>query len=122
MRDWATFGLGSQLAVDRPDLRAALLARLDDAHLDVREEAAVGLARRGDTRAFDTVRALLDDDEVASITVEAAGYLSDERLLRPLLELGEWWEDDPELLRAAIARCDPLRGRASTSARGRSST
>ena len=108
VRDWATFGLGTEVDADGGDLRAALVARLGDAHLDVREEAAIGLARRSDARAFEPVRALLADDEVSALTVEAAGYLADERLLRPLLELGEWWEDDPDLLRAAIARCDPI--------------
>jgi hypothetical protein len=80
---------------------------LSDGYLDVREEAAVGLARRGDPRAFEPVRALLEADEVSTLTVEAAGYLADERLLRPLLELGEWWEDDSDLLTLAIASCDP---------------
>ena len=80
---------------------------MSDGYLDVREEAAVGLARRGDPRAFEPVRALLDADEVSTLTVEAAGYLADERLLRPLLELGEWWEDDSDLLTLAIASCDP---------------
>ena len=108
MRDWATFGLGTELEVDDRDVRAALVDRLSDTFLDAREEAAVGLARRGDARAFETVRELLEADEVSSLTVEAAGYLADERLLRPLLELGEWWEDDPDLLRAAIHRCDPV--------------
>jgi HEAT repeat protein len=108
VRDWATFGLGSELEVDDGDVRAALADRLSDPLLDAREEAAVGLARRGDVRAFEPVRELLDADEVSSLTVEAAGYLADERLLRPLLELGEWWEDDPELLRAAIDRSDPV--------------
>ena len=107
VRDWATFGLGTRLDADDGDVRAALLDRLSDGYLDVREEAAVGLARRGDPRAFEPVRALLDADEVSTLTVEAAGYLADERLLRPLLELGEWWEDDSDLLTLAIASCDP---------------
>lgn len=107
VRDWATFGLGTRLDADDGDVRAALLERLSDGYLDVREEAAVGLARRGDPRAFEPVRALLDADEVSTLTVEAAGYLADERLLRPLLELGEWWEDDSDLLTLAIASCDP---------------
>jgi HEAT repeat protein len=108
VRDWATFGLGTQIDVDDGDVRAALVERLSDPFLDAREEAAVGLARRRDARAFEPVRELLEADEVSTVTVEAAGYLADERLLRPLLELGEWWEDDPELLRAAIDRCDPV--------------
>jgi HEAT repeat protein len=108
VRDWATFGLGTEIDVDDADVRAALVDRLNDTFLDAREEAAVAVARRGDVRAFDTVRELLEADEVSSLTVEAAGYLADERLLRPLLELGEWWENDSELLRAAIDRCDPV--------------
>jgi HEAT repeat protein len=108
VRDWATFGLGTEIEEDGAQLRAALAARLGDPHLDVREEAAIGLARRGDSRAFETVRALLAEEEVSALTVEAAGYLADDRLLRPLLELGEWWESDSDVLRAAIARCDPV--------------
>ena len=107
VRDWATFGLGSGLAADGDALRDALAARLGDPYLDVREEAAVGLARRGDARAFAPVLALLEADEVSAQTVEAAGHLADERLLPPLCELGEWWEDESDVLRLAIARCDP---------------
>jgi HEAT repeat protein len=107
VRDWATFGLGTRVDSDAEPVTDALAERLGDGYLDVREEAAVGLARRGDARAFETVRTLLEADEVSALTVEAAGYLGDERFLRPLLELGEWWEDQPELLHLAIARCDP---------------
>jgi hypothetical protein len=109
VRDWSTFGLGTHIDadVDDEDVTGALVARLTDAYIDVREEAAVGLARRGDERAFEPVRVLLEADEVSALTVEAAGYLADERFLRPLVELGEWWEDDSDLLKRAIARCDP---------------
>jgi HEAT repeat protein len=107
VRDWATFGLGTHIDFDDPVLRDALAERLVDQHLEVREEAAVGLARRHDERAFEPVCELLEEDEVSSLIVEAAGHLADERLLRPLLELGEWWEDDSDVLRRAIARCDP---------------
>jgi hypothetical protein len=108
VRDWATFGLGTQIESDDERIVPALVARLDDAYLDAREEAVVGLARRGDVRAFEPTRLLLEADEVSAQTVEAAGYLADERLLRPLVELGEWWEDESDVLRLAIARCDPV--------------
>jgi len=58
VRDWATFGLGSQLGepgepsfVDTPEVRDALAARLDDPDPDTRSEAIAGLELRSDPRA-----------------------------------------------------------------------
>lgn len=57
VRDWATFGLGTQLDTDTPEIREALAARLDDSYDDAAEEAATGLARRGDPRAAEVLGA-----------------------------------------------------------------
>ncbi len=48
VRGWATFGLGSMIDRDTAQVRAALIARLDDPDADTRGEALVGLAARGD--------------------------------------------------------------------------
>jgi HEAT repeat protein len=68
VRDWATFGLGTQLAADGPEIRDALAARLDDSCDHAGEEAVMGLARRGDPRAtaplLDQLRLLADDGSV----------------------------------------------------------
>jgi hypothetical protein len=45
VRDWATFGIGSQIDRDTPEIRAALMARLDDPA--ARDEAIDGLVERG---------------------------------------------------------------------------
>lgn len=48
VRDWATFGLGSQRLEDSPEVRQALRERLQDAYEPARSEAVWGLALRLD--------------------------------------------------------------------------
>ncbi len=48
VRDWATFGLGTQSNADSPEIRAALTERLTDSVEIVREEAMAGLAKRNE--------------------------------------------------------------------------
>jgi hypothetical protein len=63
VRDWATYSIGSGCDIDTPEIRDALAARLADADEDVRGEAMVGLATRGDARAIaPIVQALASDD------------------------------------------------------------
>lgn len=67
VRDAACFGLGHLLGsptapggiVDTPPIREALAARLADDDVEAREEAATGLALRGDPRGIAAVEALL---------------------------------------------------------------
>ena len=55
VRDWATFALGSIVAIDTDGVREALLARIDDPDGDTSGEALVGLATRGERRIVDRV-------------------------------------------------------------------
>ena len=72
VRDWAVFGLGVQGDVDSPEIREALFRCLDDANVDVREEALVGLAKRQDRRVLPTLRTMLDEPELRVRVAEAA--------------------------------------------------
>ena len=109
VRDWATFGLGSLLAIDSEDIRLALIRRLDDPEGDTAGEALVGLARRRDPEIVARVRSLLDAEEVGNLTVEAAGELADGTFVAGLERLKQsgWAEGDPRgwLLEKALTAC-----------------
>jgi HEAT repeat protein len=107
VRDWATFGLGTLLDVDTPEVRDALVARLRDEHDDARAEAIMGLARRHDDRAPGAVLAELTSDSVGQMALRAAAILGDDSLRPALDELLDWWDVDDDLLAEAIRRCDP---------------
>jgi HEAT repeat protein len=102
VRDWATFGLGSQMDADRPEIREALLSRTTDEDFDTRGEALVGLAKRRDARVVEALLEELASDNVGSLAVEAAKEIADPRLRSVLEELRSWWDVDPELLQEAI--------------------
>lgn len=79
VRDWATFGLGTQQEADTPEIREFLWTQLQDDNRDVRGEAIVGLATRGDPRALAYLDAHLNADCLV-YELEAA-----ERLASPLI-------------------------------------
>ncbi len=75
VRDWATFGLGVLGELDSPEIRQALMDRIDDSDNDVREEAAAGLAKRMDLRILPMLIAMLKGPEVPVRAIEAADLL-----------------------------------------------
>jgi len=109
VRSWATFGLGTQIDTDTPEIRDTLFARVeeggDDNKDEIRGEAFVGLARRGDKRVIEPLLKELTSDSVGKLAVEAAKEIADSRLLPALLSLKEWWDVDKELLDEAILAC-----------------
>lgn len=109
-RNWAMFGLGSQIETDTPEIRAALWVGLADANLEVRGEALLGLAERGDVRVVDALILEWEAGNVSRLSFEAAGKIADSRLIPRLVELRDTrhWADHDYLygyLLEAITAC-----------------
>lgn len=78
VRNWATFALGSQLEqVDTPALRDALFARVEEADLELRGEALLGLALRKDPRVIEPLRREFTSGVITVLAIEAAQRLGD---------------------------------------------
>ena len=75
VRDWAVFGLGVLGDVDSPEIREALFRCLQDASQNVREEAAVGLAKRQDQRLIPKLLEMLDEPGLTIRLAEATADL-----------------------------------------------
>lgn len=104
VRDWATFAIGTFSEIDTPEIRDALVTRLNDSDEDVRDEALVGLARRGDQRVIEPLERELSGECVGRLAVEAAEWIGSLQLRAALLTLRDWWDIDTELLERAIAK------------------
>jgi HEAT repeat protein len=120
VKNWAVFGLGSQLGkpgldlVDSEKIRTALAERITDSHEETRAEATLGLALRGDSRALPIVIDELERGTSWCQYVEAAYHLASPALcpaLRKFLEGMDdsdrkFWETRPKFaLSAAIKVC-----------------
>jgi HEAT repeat protein len=109
VRDWATFGLGSQIETDTPAIREVLFARLTDEDEETRSEAMVGLARRHDPRMVEPLLAKLKEGWYDRNLFEAAEKIGDPCLYPYLLQLQEEWEDEHNwlyrCLESAITAC-----------------
>jgi HEAT repeat protein len=94
VRDWSTFGLGSQTEQDTPAIREALVARLMDTDLIVRGEALVGLAKRQDKRVNEPLLQALESEAYKdSCNDYAAEALSEIKDFDGYLRLGKWKAD-----------------------------
>lgn len=106
VRSWATFTLGSVVDGDTPELRDALVRRLDDDHDETRAEAVLGLASRGDRRALPVILRELRAHSEWSHHLEAAALLADPSLYDALLA----YEGTPQLaplVERARRACSP---------------
>jgi len=81
VRDWATFGLGTQIDLDTPAIRKALVERLSDPDCHTRCEALFGLAKRKDPRVKQALIQELEREDVTSLAFEAATEFGDKTLL-----------------------------------------
>lgn len=94
VRDWATFAIGSLAEEDTPEIRNALKSRLDDSDDNVRGEAMVGLARRGDPEVIEMIVAGLNSE--ANYLVKDAAELILEHF------------PNETRVRDALSRCTPV--------------
>lgn len=85
IRNWATFGLGSQIERNNKEIREALWKRVNDKHQETKLEAIVGLARRKDKRVIDIIRREITGDEYGTLLFEAIIETQDKEFL-PLLK------------------------------------
>lgn len=107
VRDWTTFGLGSQMEADSPALRAALWRRTNDPEAIVRAEALSGLAQRKDPGTLEALLREVEREEVEYPVVEAAKELGDPRCVAILERLHVRfpdWEDVSKALERVRSR------------------
>jgi hypothetical protein len=85
VRDWATFGLGTQIDTDSLRIRRALWERVTDKHWDTKCEAIAGLAIRKDEKIKEVLIRELKKEAPTSLIFKAAADYGDSDLL-PLME------------------------------------
>lgn len=84
IRNWATFGIGTQIEIDNQKIRTALWQRINDTDFETKSEAIVGLANRKDEKIKDVIISELKNENDGTLLLEAILTLNDKDFL-PLL-------------------------------------
>jgi HEAT repeat protein len=112
-RNWAMFGLGTQIEMDSPQIRQALHKGTFDDDSEIRGEALVGLANRKDSSVIEL---LLNEwktfEDVSILSVEAAEIVASPRLYSTLVELENTLDLEEDVyfeyqLQHALDACKP---------------
>lgn len=78
IRDWATFGIGTQIETDNKIIRESLWERINDNDENTKFEAILGLAKRKDENIKAVLKnELQKNDEFSSLIAEAIEELND---------------------------------------------
>jgi hypothetical protein len=87
IRDWATFGIGTQIQKDNKNIRNALWARINDKDFDTRYEAIVGLANRKDKNILDIIKNEFEKPNFEAALFEAISAIKAKEYLPKLKTL-----------------------------------
>jgi HEAT repeat protein len=105
VRDYAThFGLDNLCGPDTPEIREALIKRLDDEDDEIRSEAILGLAHKKDDRVIQPLIKEIQKQSEADIVFDYI-FEADERLYLSLIEFKEKHSVDFPWLNDALAAC-----------------
>lgn len=86
-RDWATFGIGTQIEIDNQEIRKALWKRVEDRDFNTRDEAIAGLAKRKDEKIKKIlIEELKQIDQNGSLILESIEDYNDKDFIK-LIEL-----------------------------------
>ncbi len=86
VRDWATFGIGTQSYRNNKKIREALWNRVNDKHQDTKLEAIAGLAKRKDSRVNDIIKREIIDGEYGTLLFEAVIETKNKEFLPYLIQ------------------------------------
>ena len=106
VRNWATFGLGTELSANSPEIRQALYDRLSDEDEETHLEAIWGLSQKKDIRVMDSLINRLLSDTVGLDDLIAAQALGAPELLHSLINLRDCLSEDIDELEKAIRICE----------------
>lgn len=85
IRNWATFGIGTQIERNNKSIREALWHRVNDKHQETKLEAIVGLALRKDVRINEIIKIELHNGEYSTLLFDAIIETKNKEFL-PLLK------------------------------------
>ncbi|UUF16921.1 MULTISPECIES: HEAT repeat domain-containing protein [Flavobacterium] len=87
IRNWATFGIGTQIETNNTTIRDALWERVSDEDKITRFEAIVGLAKRKEENIREILKSeLLEIDESGSLILEAIEEFNDKEFVSLIKE------------------------------------
>lgn len=105
VRDWATFGIGTHIKTDNPEIREALYKRCFDKDYQTKQEAIKGLDNRNDERVYQIISQDLKSKKTNSLIFDTIMNIKNGELYLPELksiyqksiaedfENKEWMED-----------------------------